>query len=220
VKVVLSLALVAGCSFTTAAVQGSAAVKEQHELVDVALMAAAGFGCIFATVAWASPDSYAPTQDDASSWASPSDRSDTISAGQTWAPIACSAAVIFLASGLYGHTVRTDGTSFDGGGFAAGASAFAAGFSGARTQPQPAYAPTVPAGCSSDFSCGTGFKCVKRQYQSIGVCLQSVDDVGVPTYDLPDLDSVGPKVPSASDCDRSGCAAGFSCDLQSGTCVR
>src|SRR5687768_15517548 len=100
---VVSLALgVWGCSFGVGAAKGPRQVRQKHEIVDAVAMAITGFGCGLAVIAWASPDSYAPTTDDRSSWKSPDDREDTIYAGKVWTPIACSTAAVFAASGMYG----------------------------------------------------------------------------------------------------------------------
>ena len=94
------------CSFGAAAINGKSSVREGHEIADALIGTVAAGGCVLAAVAWQHPDSYAPTQDDPSSWSSPQDRSNTISTGKDWTPWACTAAVIFLASGIYGHNVK------------------------------------------------------------------------------------------------------------------
>lgn len=80
---------------------------------------------------------------------------------------------------------------------------------------------TTQGGCSSDFSCGIGYTCVKNTFQSIGYCAKAVNEYGVQTYDLPDPASVGPKMPVSTDCKGLGdCPIGFSCDLRSGACIK
>ena len=76
--------------------------------------------------------------------------------------------------------------------------------------------------CSSDFSCGSGYSCVKPNYSSSGTCMRAVDSTGVPTFKAPRTDSIGPNLPSGSDCNSLGhsCPAGFRCDGSSGACVR
>jgi hypothetical protein len=77
-----------------------------------------------------------------------------------------------------------------------------------------------PSGCTSDFSCGMGNKCVKNYYNSTGVCMKAVNEYGGPSYEPPDLDSVGPNMPSKKSCTLGACPAGFRCDLNSGVCIR
>lgn len=55
-------------------------------------------------------------------------------------------------------------------------------------------------GCTSDFSCKTGQRCVKATYTSSGVCMDTVGEHGGRSYKTPRLDSVGPKMPSSTDC--------------------
>lgn len=80
--------------------------------------------------------------------------------------------------------------------------------------------PGGSAGCTSDFSCGVGNKCVNNYYTSTGVCMKAVNAYGGPSYELPDLDSVGPNMPSKKSCTLGACPAGFRCDLNSGVCIR
>jgi hypothetical protein len=75
--------------------------------------------------------------------------------------------------------------------------------------------------CSSDFQCGVGSTCVKPNFSATGTCMRQVNEYGVQTYDLPDMNSVFVRMPSASDCTVVGyCPAGFVCDLRSGACLR
>ncbi len=77
----------------------------------------------------------------------------------------------------------------------------------------------VDSGCSSDFSCDFGSKCVKAPNSSTGVCMTGVDSYGAKTYDGPNPDSVGPRT---SDGCRfsSDCPAGFTCDSALKACVK
>lgn len=86
----------------------------------------------------------------------------------------------------------------------------------------PSYSPPpAVSGCSSDFSCGSGRRCVKPNYSSTGTCMQTVNEYGGQDYRAPALESVNPKSPSPNDCSYSkGCPAGFRCDYASGACVR
>lgn len=75
-------------------------------------------------------------------------------------------------------------------------------------------------GCSSDYDCGMGFKCVKPYYSTSGSCMTAVDKYGAQSFDLPRLDSYKTNTPSSNDCTHQGCPAGFTCDYNSGTCTR
>jgi hypothetical protein len=100
--------------------------------------------------------------------------------------------------------------------------------------PSPSYAPIQPSpvtgalpapqashGCSSDFECGYGNACVKPNFSASGTCMQAVNGYGVPTFNPPRTDSVMPKFPNRSDCKfLSDCPPGFTCDTNSGTCVK
>jgi hypothetical protein len=75
--------------------------------------------------------------------------------------------------------------------------------------------------CSNDFSCGIGYTCVKKNYSNTGYCAKSVDKFGVQQFELPRLDSVGPKLPSDNDCTfDTDCPLGFKCDRKSGACFK
>jgi hypothetical protein len=75
--------------------------------------------------------------------------------------------------------------------------------------------------CSSDYNCGVGYTCVKANYASSGFCAQSVNSFGTPTFDLPKMESVLVKMPSAADCNfDTDCPIGFRCNVRSGACLR
>ena len=74
--------------------------------------------------------------------------------------------------------------------------------------------------CSSDIQCGIGNACLKNYSSLTGYCVRSVNEYGTQTFNLPDLNSIGPKFRSTNDCQYTGCPAGFSCQLSSGACVR
>lgn len=89
-----------------------------------------------------------------------------------------------------------------------------------RDPPREVDVYVVP-GCSSDFDCGSGARCVKKNFSGSGSCMQSVDAAGAPAFDQPRLESVNVKTPSPSDCSAGRvCPAGFQCDWESGACVR
>ena len=77
------------------------------------------------------------------------------------------------------------------------------------------------ASCSSDFSCGTGSKCVKPPFQSSGTCMKSVDEYGVQKFDSPKTDSIGPNTNASGQCSFNvDCPIGFRCDSQYKACVK
>jgi len=97
-----------------------------------------------------------------------------------------------------------------------------------QQQPQPTgYAQgytqvTQPqGGCSSDFSCGIGNRCVKDNFSSQGFCAKAVNAYGVQTFDLPSTESVMMKMPDDADCHfDTECPVGFRCHAKSGACLR
>jgi hypothetical protein len=75
--------------------------------------------------------------------------------------------------------------------------------------------------CSSDFSCGIGYKCVKAPLQSSGVCMKTVDEYGTRQYNLPDPNSVGPNMNLGGQCDfNTDCPIGFRCDRRLKACIK
>lgn len=77
----------------------------------------------------------------------------------------------------------------------------------------------ISGGCSSDFSCGRGYKCVKAPHEIDGVCMKSVDEYGIQKYDSPRSGSSGIK--SKGDCTfNSDCPIGFHCDAKYKACVK
>ena len=73
--------------------------------------------------------------------------------------------------------------------------------------------------CYSDFDCGIGYKCVKAPFNSEGTCMKSVDEYGLPQYNMPSIDSIGPKMSEGCEFD-SDCPIGFRCDRYYKECVR
>ena len=75
--------------------------------------------------------------------------------------------------------------------------------------------------CSSDFDCGMGTSCVKKAFQSNGVCMKNVDEYGTPQYNIPSTDSIGPNMDSDGQCTFStDCPIGFKCDRNYKVCVK
>jgi hypothetical protein len=73
--------------------------------------------------------------------------------------------------------------------------------------------------CYSDFDCGMGNTCVKAPYQSSGTCMKRVDRHGLQRFDLPSLDSVGPKMDADCYFDTD-CPVGFHCHPKYKACVK
>lgn len=88
------------------------------------------------------------------------------------------------------------------------------------TQPATSYSPSpapagttaqiVPAKCRSDSQCGSGRLCVRPAGSlSDGICVLPVDDLGIRSYDIPEM-SLGPhEYPSCQS--FSDCPLGFEC---------
>jgi hypothetical protein len=74
--------------------------------------------------------------------------------------------------------------------------------------------------CNSDFDCGMGYSCVKEPYNSSGVCMENVDEYGIQQFDLPSLDSVGPRMDDGDCTFDTDCPIGFRCDLRYKVCVQ
>lgn len=75
-------------------------------------------------------------------------------------------------------------------------------------------------GCTSDFSCGLGQRCVKNYAHNEGVCMKAVDRNGLPSLEGPSTDSILPNLRSSKDCTALGCPIGFRCDYGSGACIK
>jgi hypothetical protein len=73
--------------------------------------------------------------------------------------------------------------------------------------------------CISEFDCGIGYRCVKAQFTTYGVCMKSVNEYGMQQYDLPRLDSRNPKY--EADCDfDTDCPIGFYSHRKFKVCVK
>jgi len=91
------------------------------------------------------------------------------------------------------------------------------------TIPENTYTPPIKYkidnSCSSDYSCGIGFSCVKKPFSSSGVCLKTVNSYGTPTYNMPDLNSIGIKT-EGSCLFNTDCPIGFRCNSNLKACVK
>lgn len=74
----------------------------------------------------------------------------------------------------------------------------------------------LKSGCTSDFSCGVGYKCVKAQFNSKGTCMKSIDSHGIQQFNSP-VNNVGPNM-NGQCTFNTDCPIGFSC--KSGNCVK
>lgn len=76
-------------------------------------------------------------------------------------------------------------------------------------------------GCSSDFDCGMGNKCVKEPFNNRGTCMKAVDEFGIQTFDMPSSDSIGVNMDIDGDCRfDTDCPIGFKCDKKHKACVK
>jgi hypothetical protein len=90
------------------------------------------------------------------------------------------------------------------------------------TNPENTYTPTTyihDNSCTSDYSCGIGYSCVKKPFSSSGVCLKSVESNGIPTYKSPDSNSIGIKAEGGC-MFNTDCPIGFRCDSTLKACVK
>lgn len=87
-----------------------------------------------------------------------------------------------------------------------------------NTYSPPSYnsSSSSDSGCTSDYSCGVGYKCVKPQYNSEGICMKSVDSNDIQQFNSPQ-NNVGPNMNKQCTF-NTDCAIGFSC--VSGNCVK
>ena len=90
--------------------------------------------------------------------------------------------------------------------------------------PLPAVAPfansSAPSsGCTSDFNCQMGFKCVKYPYMSSGVCMQMVNQNDLPVLPAPTTIKTGPNSGHACYSDAD-CPVGLRCDPGLEACVK
>lgn len=71
-------------------------------------------------------------------------------------------------------------------------------------------------GCSSDISCGIGYKCVKPQYSASGTCMKSVNEFGIQQFNSPSS-NIGVNMDKKCSFDTE-CPIGFKC--RSGNCIK
>ncbi|MGP1449832.1 MAG: hypothetical protein ACTTJS_01735 [Wolinella sp.] len=75
--------------------------------------------------------------------------------------------------------------------------------------------------CQSDFECGIGLQCVKKPFETVGICMQSVNRYGIQQYKMPSLDSIGPNMNINGDCSfDTDCPIGFQCNKQLKVCIK
>ena len=79
---------------------------------------------------------------------------------------------------------------------------------------------SIPSACASDFDCGAGNTCVKKQYAAEGICMRTVTSTGLQVLKLPNSNSirVGGSVARCSS--STQCSPGFMCNLDYNVCVR
>jgi DNA-directed RNA polymerase subunit RPC12/RpoP len=96
---------------------------------------------------------------------------------------------------------------------------FASGYTDNKGTSNNSSSTYKSSGCSSDYECGIGNRCVKAQYSSTGTCMKTVNQYGTPTYDLPDPNNIGinPYKKCSFDTD---CPIGFKCDSSYNACVK
>jgi len=87
------------------------------------------------------------------------------------------------------------------------------------SQPTTTTTSTHDNSCSSDYSCGIGYSCVKKPFSSTGICLKAVDSYGTPTYKMPDSNSINIKT-EGSCMFNTDCPIGFRCDNTLKACVK
>ena len=81
----------------------------------------------------------------------------------------------------------------------------------------PAYAKS----CSSDYSCGIGYTCVKDLYKSRGTCMKTVNEYGVQQFNMPSSNSLRIRGYNDAECTfNTDCPIGFKCDRRSKVCIK
>ena len=80
---------------------------------------------------------------------------------------------------------------------------------------------SVSLACSSDFDCSIGYSCVKETFSSSGVCMKNVNEFGMPKYNMPNVNSIGPNMNTEGDCTfDTDCPIGFRCNSTYKVCVK
>lgn len=75
--------------------------------------------------------------------------------------------------------------------------------------------------CSSDFDCGIGNRCVKAPLKSWGECMKETDSYGLPTFRIPQTDSIGPNMNLQGECNFDfDCSIGSYCDQKYKVCIK
>jgi len=96
------------------------------------------------------------------------------------------------------------------------------GASGSRSSSSSTTSPKITrsSGCSSDFQCSMGEKCVKKPYSNNGVCMKTVNRFGGQTYSAPSASSVRPRMGGKQCRFLTDCPIGFQCDMTYKVCVK
>lgn len=80
--------------------------------------------------------------------------------------------------------------------------------------------PSIPSACVSDFDCGVGNTCVKKQYAAGGICMKTVTSNGRQILNPANPNSIRVGG-SVTRCYSSAqCSPGFMCNLDYNVCVR
>ena len=81
--------------------------------------------------------------------------------------------------------------------------------------------PVYAKSCSSDYSCGMGYTCVKDLYKSRGTCMKTVNRFGVQQFNSPSSSSIGIRGYNDAQCTfNTDCPIGFKCDRGSKVCIK
>ncbi len=80
--------------------------------------------------------------------------------------------------------------------------------------------PSIPSACVSDFDCGVGNTCVKKQYAAGGICMKTVTSTGRQVLNPANPNSIRVGGSVTRCYSPTQCSAGFMCDLDYNVCVR
>lgn len=79
---------------------------------------------------------------------------------------------------------------------------------------------SIPSACASDFDCGFGNTCVKKQYAAGGICMKTVTSTGRQVLNRPNPNSIRLGGSVTRCYTPSQCSPGFMCNLDYNVCVR